>query len=64
MQLQGKNEFDGAGKINNSEQILARIATQVIDVRHPKALNLRCPVSNFFPHFSDSRVSRVFPGFN
>lgn len=32
MQFSGKQNFEGSGKINNSEQILARIAVQVVDV--------------------------------
>lgn len=32
MSFSGKQNFEGSGKINNSEQIVARIAVQVIDV--------------------------------
>jgi flagellar L-ring protein precursor FlgH len=32
MSFSGKQNFEGSGKINNSEQIIARIAVQVIDV--------------------------------
>lgn len=32
MQLAGNTEFDGGGKINNSEKITARISVRVIDV--------------------------------
>jgi flagellar L-ring protein FlgH len=32
MSVSGKQNFEGSGKINNSEQIIARVAVQVIDV--------------------------------
>jgi flagellar L-ring protein precursor FlgH len=32
LQFNGRQDFDGGGKINNSEQITARIAVKVIDV--------------------------------
>jgi flagellar L-ring protein FlgH len=32
MSVSGKQNFEGSGKINNSEQIVARVAVQVIDV--------------------------------
>jgi len=32
MSFSGKQNFEGSGKINNSEQIVARVAVQVIDV--------------------------------
>jgi len=38
LQLSGKQDFDGGGKINNSEHIIARIAVQVIDVLPNKNL--------------------------
>jgi flagellar L-ring protein precursor FlgH len=38
LQLAGKQDFDGGGKINNSEHIIARIAVQVIDVLPNKNL--------------------------
>lgn len=38
LKTQAKQDFDGGGKINNSERILARIAVQVVDVLPNKNL--------------------------
>lgn len=38
MKMAAKQDFDGGGKINNSERIIARVAVQVIDVLPNKNL--------------------------
>ena len=58
LKMQGKNDFNGGGSINNSEKITARIAVRVIDVLPNKNLVLEGSRQTFFSGETQDMILR------